>query len=81
MDDWVYLEVSPTKGHMRFGKNGIISPRYIGPYRISKRVGNVAYELELSQDLTAIHRLFHIFMLKKCLGNPSLILPAENVGI
>ncbi|WMV32620.1 hypothetical protein MTR67_026005 [Solanum verrucosum] len=47
VDDWVYLKVSPMKGVMRFGKKGKLSPRYIGPYRISKRIGNVAYELEL----------------------------------
>ena len=45
--DRVYLKVSPMKGVMRFGKKGKLSPRYIGPYKISKRVGNVAYELEL----------------------------------
>ncbi|KAH0661397.1 hypothetical protein KY284_026328 [Solanum tuberosum] len=49
VDDWVYLKVSPMKGVMRFGKKGKLSPRYIFPYRISKRVGNVAHELELPQ--------------------------------
>ncbi|WMV19616.1 hypothetical protein MTR67_013001 [Solanum verrucosum] len=73
--DWVYLKVSPMKGVMRFGKNGKLSPRYIGPYRISKRIGNVAYELELPQELTAVHSVFHISMLKKCMGDPSLIIP------
>ncbi|WMV51146.1 hypothetical protein MTR67_044531 [Solanum verrucosum] len=43
------------KGVMRFGKKGKLSPWYIGPYRISKRVGNVAYELELLQELAAVH--------------------------
>ncbi|WMV37628.1 hypothetical protein MTR67_031013 [Solanum verrucosum] len=38
VDDWVYLKVSPMKGVMRFGKKGKLSSRYIGPYRISKRV-------------------------------------------
>ena len=47
--DWVYLKVSPMKGVMRFGKKGKLSPRYIGPYQISKRIDNVAYELELPQ--------------------------------
>ncbi|KAH0633253.1 hypothetical protein KY284_036039 [Solanum tuberosum] len=81
VDDWVYLKVSPMKGVMRFGKKGKLSPRYIGPYRISKRIGNVAYELELSQELAAVHLVFHISMLKKCMGNPSLIIPTENIGI
>ncbi|WMV19700.1 hypothetical protein MTR67_013085 [Solanum verrucosum] len=53
--DWVYLKVSPMKGVMRFGKKGKLSPRYIGPYRIVQRVGSVAYELELPQELAAVH--------------------------
>ncbi|WMV44614.1 hypothetical protein MTR67_037999 [Solanum verrucosum] len=43
------------KGVMRFGKKGKLSPQYIGPYRIAKRVDNVAYELELPQELAAVH--------------------------
>ncbi|WMV23185.1 hypothetical protein MTR67_016570 [Solanum verrucosum] len=72
IDDWVYLKVSPMKGVMIFGKKGKLSPRYIGPYRISKRIGNVAYELELPQELAAVHPVFHISMLKKCMRDPSL---------
>ncbi|WMV45565.1 hypothetical protein MTR67_038950 [Solanum verrucosum] len=55
VDDWVYLKVSPIKGIMRFGKKGKLSLLYIGLYRISKRIGIVAYELELPSDLTAVH--------------------------
>ncbi|KAH0669267.1 hypothetical protein KY285_023426 [Solanum tuberosum] len=55
VDDWVYLKISPMKGVMRFGKKGKLSLRYIGPYRIVKRIGNVAYELELPQELAAVH--------------------------
>ncbi|WMV33477.1 hypothetical protein MTR67_026862 [Solanum verrucosum] len=69
------------KGVMRFGKKGKLSPRYIGPYRISKRVGNVAYELELPQELAAVHPIFHNSMLKKCMGDPSFIIPTEDIGI
>ncbi|WMV13774.1 hypothetical protein MTR67_007159 [Solanum verrucosum] len=43
VDDWVYLKVSPMKGVMRFGKKGKLSPRYVGPYKISKRIDIVAY--------------------------------------
>ncbi|WMV18745.1 hypothetical protein MTR67_012130 [Solanum verrucosum] len=66
---------------MRFGKGGKLSPRYIGPYKISKRIGNVDYELELPQELAAVHPVFHISMLKKCMGDPSLIIPTEDIGI
>ncbi|WMV28192.1 hypothetical protein MTR67_021577 [Solanum verrucosum] len=69
------------KGVMRFGKKGKLCPRYIRPYRISKRIDNVAYELELPQELAAVHPVFHISMLKKCMGDPSLIIPIENIRI
>ena len=46
VDDWVFSKVLPMKGVMRFGKKGKLSPRYVGPYKIYKMVGKVAYELE-----------------------------------
>ncbi|WMV51166.1 hypothetical protein MTR67_044551 [Solanum verrucosum] len=69
------------KGVMRFGKKGKLSPRYIGPYRIAKRISDVVYELELPQELAAVHPIFHISMLKKCMGDHLLIIPTENIGI
>lgn len=75
VDDWVYLKVSPMNGIMRFGKKEKLSPRYIGPYRISKRVGNVTYVLELPTKLVVVHSVFHVYMLKKCMSDPSLIVP------
>ena len=65
---------------MRFGKNGKLSPRYIVPYKISKRVGNVVYELELPQELAVVHLTFYISILKKCMGDPSLIIPTKDIG-
>ncbi|WMV40815.1 hypothetical protein MTR67_034200 [Solanum verrucosum] len=69
------------KSVMRFGKKRKLSARYIGPYRISKRTNNVAYEFELAQELEAVHPVFHMSMLKKCMDNPSLIVSIENIGI
>ena len=66
---------------IRFGKKGKLSPLYIGTYRISRRIDNVAYDLELPQELTSVYPVFHIFMLKKCIGDPSLIVLTKNVGI
>ncbi|WMV24125.1 hypothetical protein MTR67_017510, partial [Solanum verrucosum] len=80
LDDWVYLKVSPMKGVMRFDKKGKLSPRYISPYRISKRICNVSYELELPQELAAVHPVY-ISMLKKCMGDPSHVIPTGDIGI
>ena len=77
----MYINVSPLKGVMRFIKKGKLCPLYIGPYKTSKRIDNVAYELELPQELAAVHPVFHVSMLKKCMGDLSLIVSIENVGI
>ncbi|WMV25779.1 hypothetical protein MTR67_019164 [Solanum verrucosum] len=69
------------KGVMRFGKKGKLSPRYVGPYRILKRIVKVAYELELPADLAAVHPVFHISLLKKCVGDPASIVPLESVAV
>ncbi|WMV13695.1 hypothetical protein MTR67_007080 [Solanum verrucosum] len=47
---WIYLKISPMKGVMRFGNKGKLSPHCIGPYQIFRRVGKVAYELNLPND-------------------------------
>ncbi|XP_027767748.1 uncharacterized protein LOC114074025 [Solanum pennellii] len=72
------------KGVIRFAKKGKLSPRYVGPYRISKRINNVVYELELPSELAGIHPVSRISMLKmlnKFMGDPLLIIPTENIGI
>ncbi|GKA76235.1 putative reverse transcriptase domain-containing protein [Tanacetum coccineum] len=56
----VMLKVSPQKGVIRFGKQGKLNPRYIGPFKILKRVGPVAYTLELLEELSNVHSTFHV---------------------
>ena len=60
----VFLRVSPWKGIMRFGNKGKLSPRYIGPYEISERIGPLAYKLALPPELARIHNMFHVSMLR-----------------
>ncbi|WMV59814.1 hypothetical protein MTR67_053199 [Solanum verrucosum] len=69
------------KGVMRFGKKGKLSTSYVGPYRILKRISKVAYELELPADLAAVHPVFHISLLKKCVGDPASIVPLGSVAV
>ncbi|XP_070025917.1 uncharacterized protein [Nicotiana sylvestris] len=81
VEDWVFLKLSPMKGIMRFGKKGKLSPRYVGPYKIIHRIGRVAYELDLPSELEAVHPVFHVSMLWKCIGDPSRITPIEDIHI
>ena len=66
---------------MHFGKNGKISPQYVGPYLVLKRVFNVTYKLEFPSSLSSIHLVFYVLMLIKCVGDPSTVVPLEEVGI
>jgi hypothetical protein len=58
--DYVYLKVSPVRGTKRFGVKGKLAPRYIGPYQIQARRGEVAYQLSLPENLSAVHDVFHV---------------------
>nr|GFB07543.1 putative reverse transcriptase domain-containing protein [Tanacetum cinerariifolium] len=64
--DKVMLKVSPWKGVVRFGKRGKLNPRYVGPFKVLEEIGNVAYKLEFSEELSRVHNTFHVFNLKKC---------------
>ena len=61
----MYLKVSPIRGLRRFKVKGKLSPHFIGPFRIIERVGEVAYRLELPNQLSDVHDVFHISQLKK----------------
>ncbi|WMV37185.1 hypothetical protein MTR67_030570 [Solanum verrucosum] len=79
--DWVYLKISTMKGVMRFCKKGKLSPCYVGPYLILRRIGKVSYELDLPYELVSVHPFFHLSMLKKCVGDPTSIVPLECLRV
>ena len=79
--DHVFLKVSPTKGVMRFGQSGKLSPRYIGPYEILERVNDVAYRLALPTDLNKVHNVFHVSMLRKYISDPSHVIRHEPLQL
>ncbi|WVZ53011.1 LOW QUALITY PROTEIN: hypothetical protein U9M48_004004, partial [Paspalum notatum var. saurae] len=68
--DHVYLRVSPMKAVHRFGVKGKLALQYVGPFKITERCGSVAYRLELPPHLAAVHDMFHVSQLKKCLRVP-----------
>ncbi|GJU71738.1 hypothetical protein Tco_1263143 [Tanacetum coccineum] len=66
------LKVSPWKGVVRFGKRGKLNPRYVGPFKVLKKIREVAYKLELPEELSRVHNTFHVSNLKKCYADEPL---------
>ena len=79
--DYVLLKVSPWKGLIRFRKRGKLSLRYIGPFKILARVGEVAYRLKLLEELSSIHSTFHVSYLQKCLTDETSHIPYDEIEV
>jgi hypothetical protein len=79
--DFIYLKVSPMRGTRRFKVKGKLAPRYVGPFRIVDRRGEVAYQLELPPQLSDVDAVFHMSQLKKCLRVPEEQLPMEELNL
>ncbi|GKF71158.1 hypothetical protein Tco_0207272, partial [Tanacetum coccineum] len=79
--DKVMLKVSPWKGFVRFYKRGKLNPRYVGPFKGLEKVGEVAYKLELPEDLSRVHNTFHVSNLKKGHANEPLAVPLDGLHL
>ena len=79
--DYVFLRVSPWKGVRRFGKKGKLSPRFVGPFEILERIGQVAYRLALPSALSAVHNVFHVSALRRYVSDVSHILSYEDLEL
>jgi hypothetical protein len=77
--DFVYLKVSPMRGLCHFKVQGKLTPRFIRPFKILEKRGEVAYQLELPLQLSDVHDVFHVSQLKKCLHVPEEQLPMEDL--
>ncbi|KAK5771667.1 hypothetical protein PVK06_047901 [Gossypium arboreum] len=81
IEDKFFLKVSPWKKILRFGREGKLSPRFIGPYEVIERIGPVAYRLSLSPDLEKIHNVFHVSMLRRYQSDLSHVISPTEVEI
>ncbi|GKG28709.1 hypothetical protein Tco_0416074, partial [Tanacetum coccineum] len=77
--DNVMLKVLPWKGVVRFGKRGKLNPRYIGPFKVLEKVGYVAYNLELPEELSRVHNTFYVSNLKMCYADEPLAVPLDGL--
>ena len=80
--DFVYLKVSPIRETRLFQVHGKLAPRYIGPYQVLKKVGKVAYRLQLPEGMSDIDKVFHVSQLRKCLRVPETEqVPVEAIDL
>ncbi|TYK03724.1 putative Retrotransposon protein [Cucumis melo var. makuwa] len=79
--DQVFLKLSLWIGVLHFGRKGKLSPRYIGPYRITERVGSATHRLQLPVELARIHDVFHVSTLRKYIPDPSHVLQRQLVEL
>jgi hypothetical protein len=77
--DFVYLKVFPMRGTRSFKVKGKLAPRYVSPFKIISRKGEVANQLELSPLLSDVHDVFHVSQLKKCFWVPEEQLSMEEL--
>ena len=81
VEDQVFLKLSPWKGVVHFGKRGKLNPRYIRPFEIVDGIGPVAYRLDLPEEFSRVHNVFHISMLPKYIPDPSHVLETPEIEL
>ena len=81
LGDKFFLKVSQWRKILRFGQKGMLSPRFIGPYEILKRVGPMAYRLALPPELAKLHDVFHVLILRRYRSDESHILPVQEIQV
>nr|GEY08978.1 putative reverse transcriptase domain-containing protein [Tanacetum cinerariifolium] len=64
---------------VRSEKKGKLAPRFVGPFEIIDRIGPVAYRLRLLEELNGVHDTFHVSNLNKCLVDPTLQVPLDEI--
>ncbi|GKF26709.1 hypothetical protein Tco_0082603, partial [Tanacetum coccineum] len=75
----VMLKVSPWKGVVRLGKQGKLNPIYVGPFKVLERVRDISYKLELPEELSRVHNMFHVSNLKKCYADEPFVIPLDGL--
>ena len=79
--DHVFLRVTPTTGIRRILKSRKLTPRFIGPYQITRRIGAAAYEIALPPHLSNLHNVFHVSQLRKYIASSDHVLESDEVQV
>ena len=75
------MRITPTTGVGRAIHSRKLSPKFIGPYQILRKIGPVAYEIALPPQLSKLHSVFHVSQLRKYVSDPSHVLESEDLQV
>nr|GEW31076.1 putative reverse transcriptase domain-containing protein [Tanacetum cinerariifolium] len=76
---WTEVGEAQILGVVRFGKRGKLNPRYVGPFKVLEKIGEVAYKLELPKELSRVHHTFHVSNLTKCHADEPLVVSLDGL--
>ena len=79
--DHVFLKVMPKRGVVKFGKRGKLSSRFIEPFKILERVGTIAYRLSLPPNMSGVHKVFHVSMLRRYTPDPAHVVDCGEIEV
>jgi len=79
--DHVFLRVTPMAGIGRAIKSRKLTPRFVEPYQILRRIGAAAYEIAMPLHLANLHNVFHVSQLRKYIADPSHVLGSDDIQI
>nr|GEY27362.1 putative reverse transcriptase domain-containing protein [Tanacetum cinerariifolium] len=78
---WTEVREEQILGVVRFGKRGKLNPRYVGPFKVLERVGDVAYKIDLPEELSRVNHTFHVSNLKKCHADEPLAVLLDELHV
>ena len=81
VDDHMFLRVTPVTGVGRALKSRKLTPHFIGPYQISEKIDEVAYQITLPPSLANLHDVFHVSQLRKYIPDPSYVIQMDDVQV
>ena len=75
------MRITPTTGVGKAIRSRKLSPKFIGPYQVLRKIGPVAYEIALPPQLSNLHSVFHVSQLRKYVSDPSHVLESEDLQV
>ena len=81
VEDHVFLKVMPKRGVVRFVKRGKLSPRFIGSFEILERIGTIAYQLALPPNMSGVHEVFYVSMLREYTLDPAHVVDWGQIEV